>query len=167
MWAIARVKKNEINVFKEKLSLKFENKIQFYVPKISCHKYIKNKLKKFEKDILEGYIFCHHSEFSKSSIVNQIKFVTGLKYFLSGYIENQNEIKNFIINCKSYENENGYIKPVFFKDLITKKAKFISGPLTNVIFEIISREKKRLKVLIGNIETTISDNKSYLYSSIN
>ena len=67
----------------------------------------------------------------------------GLKYFLSGYIENSNEIKKFIINCKSYENESGYIKPVFFKDLITKKAKFISGPLTNVIFEIISREKKK------------------------
>ncbi len=167
MWAIARVKKNEINVFKEKLSLEFENKIQFYVPKISCHKYIKNKLKKFEKNILEGYIFCHHNEFSKTSIIDQIKFVKGLKYFLSGYIENQNEIKKFIINCKSYENESGYIKPVFFKDLITKKAKFISGPLTNVIFEIISREKKKLKVLIGNIETTISDNKSYLYSSIN
>ena len=50
--------------------------------------------------------------------------------------------------------------------MITKKAEFISGPFSNMIFEIIERQKNKLKILVGNIVTTISDNKNYLYRPI-
>ena len=47
-----------------------------------------------------------------------------------------------------------------------KKAIFISGPFINMIFEILERQKNKLKILVGNIVTTISDNKNYLYRPI-
>ena len=47
-----------------------------------------------------------------------------------------------------------------------KKAKFISGPLTNMFFEIIEVQKKKIKILIGNTVTTISNNSNYLYQPL-
>ena len=35
-----------------------------------------------------------------------------------------------------------------------------------MVFEILERKKNKLKILIGNIVTTISDNKNYLYRPI-
>ena len=54
----------------------------------------------------------------------------------------------------------------FFKTILTKKAKFISGPFTNMVFEILERQKNKLKILIGDIVTTISDKKNYLYRPV-
>ena len=54
----------------------------------------------------------------------------------------------------------------FFKIMITKKAKFLSGPFTSMIFEILERQKNKLKILVGNIVTTISDKKNYLYRPV-
>ena len=85
---------------------------------------------------------------------------------MAGYRENQDEIIKFIEFCKSFENKDGYIMPAFFKTMIAKKAKFISGPFTNMIFEILERQKNKLKILMGNIVTTISDKKNYLYYPI-
>ena len=73
---------------------------------------------------------------------------------------------SFINYCKSFENEDGYITAAFFKKIITKNAKFVSGPFTNMMFEIIEKQKNKFKVLIGNIVTTISDKKNYLYLPI-
>ena len=56
--------------------------------------------------------------------------------------------------------------PLFFKNIIRHKGKFITGPFTNIMFEIIERQKNKLKILIGNIVTTISDNKNYLYRPV-
>ena len=50
--------------------------------------------------------------------------------------------------------------------MISKKAKFISGPFTNMIFEILEKQKNKLKILIGNIETTIPNKTNYLYRPI-
>ena len=47
------------------------------------------------------------------------------------------------------------------------KAKFISGPLTKMIFNIIEDEGKKLKILLNNINVTIPKNSSnLLYSYI-
>lgn len=165
MWTIAKVKNSETNIFKEKLISRFGKNMEFYIPRICCQRYVKNKLIKFERNILENYVFCYHDEFVKPKTLLQIQFISGLQYFLTGHIESQNEIKNFINACKSNENDEGYIKPIFFKELISKKAQFISGPFTNAIFEIISREKNKLKILLGNTITTISD-KKFLYRSV-
>ena len=151
---------------KKKLTSQFGESLKFYIPKICCQRYVKNKLKKFEKNILKIIFFCHHEDFCKTKTLSQIKFVKGLQYFLSGHIESQDEIKNFIKTCKTNENDEGFIKPIFFKELVSGKAQFISGPFTNTIFEIISREKNKLKILLGNTITTISDNKNYLYRTV-
>ena len=115
MWTVAKVKCSEINVFKEKLTSQFGESLKFYIPKICCQRYVKNKLKKFEKNILKNYNFYHHEDFCKTKTLSQIKFVKGLQYFLSGHIKAKMS-KNFIKTCKTNENDEGFIKPIFLKN---------------------------------------------------
>ena len=95
-----------------------------------------------------------------------MKFVKGLSFFLNGYNLNQKEIVDFINYCKSFENSEGFIKALFFKRLITKKAKFISGPFTNMFFDIIEKQKNKLRIMVGNIVTIVPYNKNYLYRPV-
>ena len=166
MWIVAKIKNKELDIFKDNLIQKFDKNIKFYYPKIKYHRYFGNKIKKFEKRMLENYIFCYHKEFSKVSSINKARFLKGLEYFLVGHNQSQNEITKFIEHCKAFEDNEGYLTPVFFKTMIANKAKFISGPFTNMIFEILERQKNKLKILVGNIVTTISDKKNYLYCPV-
>ena len=101
-----------------------------------------------------------------SNFLNSLRFIKGLEYFLKGYETSQIEILQFINYCKGFENEKGFLKQTFFKKQITNKGKFISGPFSNMIFEILEKQKNKLKILVGNIVTTISDNKDYIYRPI-
>ena len=166
MWIVAKVKLKNLNIFKKEIFEKIGEDIKYYQPKLEYHKSFGDKLKRFEKNILENYIFCHHAKFKKSNYVSEIRFLRGLEYFLEGYIQNQNQILKFIEYCKSYENEKGFLTQSFFKNMVIKKAKFISGPFTNIIFEILEKQKNKLKILIGDIVTTISSKKNYLYHPI-
>lgn len=166
MWIVAKIKTQEINIFKEKLVEKFGKEVKFYSPKITYSKHFNNRIKKFDKLILENYIFCHHRKFDELNTIREIQFIDGLQYVLGGYIQSQREIKKFIEHCKSFEDKDGYIVAAFFKTIIKNKAQFMSGPFTNVMFEIIERQKNKLKILIGGIVTTISDKKNYLYRPI-
>jgi len=166
MWIVAKVNIKKINTFRKNLSEKIGSDIKFYQPKLEYHKHYGDKVKKFEKYILENYIFCFHKNFKKNYSINQIRFLKGLEYFLDGHIQNQNQIAKFIDYCKSFEDEKGYLTQSFFKRLLSKKAKFISGPFTNMVFEIVEKQKKGLKILVGNIVTTISDKNNYLYRPV-
>ena len=166
MWVVAKIKIKNLNAFKKDLVKKVGNDIEFYHPKIEYHRYFGDKIKRFEKLILENYIFCYHERFQKSSFVNQVKFLKGLEYFLHGYNLNQNNIIKFIKYCKSFENEKGYLTQSFFKAIISKKAQFISGPFTNMIFEILEKQKNKLKILVSNIVMTIPNSTNYLYRPI-
>ena len=166
MWVVAKIKIKNLNTFKKDLTEKIGNDIKFYHPKIEYHKYFGDKVKRFEKLILENYIFCCHEKLKKSRYVSELKFLKGLEYFLEGYNQNQNNIIKFIEHCKAFENGKGYLTQSFFKAIITKKAKFISGPFTNMIFEVIEKQKNKLKIIVGNVVTTISDNSKYLYRPI-
>ena len=166
MWIVAKIKIKNLNVFKKDLVKKVGSNIEFYQPKIEYHRYFGDKIKRFEKFILENYIFCYHERFQKSSFVNQVKFIKGLEYFLHGYNLNQNNIIKFIKYCKSFENEKGYLTQSFFKTIIAKKAQFISGPFTNMIFEILEKQKNKLKILVSNIVMTIPNSTNYLYRPI-
>ena len=166
MWVVAKVKIKNLNLFKKNLAEKIGDDVKFYHPKFEYHKYFGDKVKKFEKLVLENYIFCYHEKFKKSHHINEVKFLRGLIYFLEGHNQNQNQILKFIKHCKSFEDEKGYLTQSFFKTIITKKAKFISGPFTNLIFEILEKHKNKLKILIGNIVTTIPDKTKYLYRPI-
>jgi len=166
MWVVAKIKKKELNFFKKDLINKVGKDIQFYCPKIEYYKYFSNKVKREEKFILENYIFCYHEKFKKSNYINKVKFLRGLEYFLEGYNQNQNQISKFIEYCKSFEDEKGYLTQSFFKTLVMKKAKFVSGPFTNIIFEILEKQKNKLKILLGDIVTTIPNTTNYLYRPI-
>jgi len=166
MWIVAKIKMKNINIFKKDIIDKVDSNIQFYNPKIEYDKYHGSKLKKQEKFILENYVFCYHENFKKSNFDQNIKYLKGLEYFLEGCTQNQKDILKFIKYCKTFENEKGYITQSFFKTIISKKAKFISGPFTNMIFEIIEKQKNKLKILVGNIVTTIPNKTKYLYRPI-
>ena len=166
MWVVAKIKRKELNLLKKELKDKIGSEMEFYDPKIQYHQNIKNKSKKIEKYILENYIFCFHEKLKENKIINKIRFLRGLDYFLGGYHQNQKEILKFIKYCKSFENKNGYLLESFFKTIISKKAQFMSGPFTNTVFEIIEKQKNKLKILIGNFVTTVPDNKNYLYRSV-
>jgi hypothetical protein len=166
MWVVAKININNLNIFKKNITEKIGKDIKFYQPKFEYHKYFGNKVKKYEKYILDNYIFCYHEKFNKSYFINGIKFLKGLKYFLDGHDQNQNQIINFIEYCKSFENEKGNLTQSFFKAMIGKKAKFLSGPFTNMVFKIIEKQKNKLKIIVGDVVTTISDKNNYLYRPI-
>ena len=95
-----------------------------------------------------------------------VKSLKGLKYCLADSINNQSEIINFIDYCKKNQDFDGYLKQSFFEFSNIKKGVFVSGPLTNMIFSIIENQKSKLKILIGNVTTTISKNSNYLFRPI-
>ena len=166
MWIVAKIKKKEIEIFKKDLTKKSNSNVKFYCPKIEYQQYYKKKIKRFEKLVLEDYIFCYNENFNDLLFVNKLKFVKGLEYFLSGYHQSQQEILEFVKYCKCSENSKGYLTQFFFKTITTKKAKFISGPFANMMFEIINKQKNKLKIIVGNIVTTVSDNSNYLYRPV-
>ena len=166
MWTVAKIKKSEIATFKKELVKKIGKDVQFYCPKIEYNKYFRNKVQRLEKFALENYIFCHHENFNKLFLVNKLRFTRGLEYFLDGYCQNQKEIVKFIKYCKSFETKDGYLVSAFFKEIIKKKAIFICGPFTDMIFEILERQKNKLKILVGNIVTTVSDDGNHLYRPV-
>ena len=168
MWVVVKIKINNLNTFKKNISEKIGVDIKFYQPKLEYYKYFGSKIKKYEKFVLENYIFCYHQKFNKSNFLNGIRFLKGLEYFLHGHNQNQsqNQIIKFIEYCKSYENDKGYLTQSFFKAMINKKAKFLSGPFVNMAFEIIEKQKNKLKILVGNVVTTVSDKNNYIYRPI-
>ena len=167
MWMVAKIKTNQANIFKSNLKVKFQD-TNFYEPKIKLKKLNRNKYIKYEKSVMENYIFCYNKKFSEAIILNNIMYIKGLKYFLNGCKTNQQDINKFISNCKANESESGYLKSSFFKSLVSinTKAKFVSGPFTNMFFEIIKKRNNKLKVLVGNIVTTINDNSNYIYYTV-
>ena len=137
MWVVAKTKKKELHIFKKELIKRFGSQIKFYIPKIQYQIFTNNKLKKIDKFILENYVFCYHENLKQNKIINEIQFLKGLEYFLSGYHQNQKEIIKFINHCKSFENKEGYLTQAFFKTMIMRKAQFVTGPFANMIFEIL------------------------------
>jgi len=166
MWAVIKYKSKEFNILKNNFTKILGETPKFYCPKIKYQKYIRRQLKTCEKLILENYIICYHPKFSDSSAINKLKYSKGLSYFLNGFQKNQKEIIWFINHCKKYENAEGYLKQDFFNYDNFKKCKFLSGPFTNMIFEIISNQSKKLKISIGGLTTIIDKKSNYFYRPV-
>ena len=122
MWTIIKYKSQELQTAKKNLILKFEDKPIFYLPKIKYQKIINKKVKSFEKNILENYMICFHKNFSDANFITRLKNLRGISYFLSGYQNNQNDILNFVNNCKNYEDKDGFLNSKFFDEFIGNKA---------------------------------------------
>lgn len=167
MWIVAKYKPKEFKILKQSFLKILGEMPEFYNPKIKYEKYIQNKLKVFEKNILDNYIICKHNKFKDHKLVNLLKSSRGLIYFLNGFEFNQKELDNFIKFCKLNEDSNGFLTQGFFKASKSTKAKFISGPFTQMIFDIAEEKGKKLKILLNNMNITISKNsKKLLYSYI-
>jgi len=156
MWVIAKIKKNNLNLFVSGLK-KIDNNIKIYYPKV----FYKNKY----KNILENYIFCYHTKF-KGNIHKHFNYIRGLIYFLDNNEKNQTDIIQFINCCRKHENKKGFLQSSFFKEDINKTGKFLNGPFANYLFEVALKEKNKLKILLGNFNLTVSDNNNILYQTI-
>jgi len=165
MWAVAKIKTKEINIFKKSLIEKTGKDVQFYYPKILFKKFSGSKHFEREKPIVEDYIFCFHPIFSCKKMMNNLRHLKGLNYFLNCCSLDQKNIHDFIKHCKKFENERGYLLPSFFNSILKDKGQFVSGPFKNLIFNILEKHKKILKIQIGNFTTIVSKN-NYLYKPI-
>ncbi len=165
MWTIIKFDKKNLENLKKDLKDKLGDEISFYSPKLLVQKYKNNKLINKEFNLLGNYIFCFHKKFERSSIIDQLKFIKGLKYFLIGFVRTQKEITEFIKKCQESENKDGYLSENFLELNLSSEYKFSSGPFTDMIFKVIDLQKKKISILIGNIKTTINK-KDFLYSPI-
>lgn len=166
MWIIAKYKSNELNILKNRFKEILGNEPEYFSPKIKYNKIIKQKFKTFQKSILEGYLICFHSKFNSKDVLNNLKYTRGITYILDGFKNNQKEIFEFVNKCKNFEDENGFIKQEFFSNKNFTRAKFVSGPFTNIVFDILSRHSDKIEILIGKYKTSISKESDYLYRPI-
>ena len=166
MWIIAKYKLSEFSLLKKNFSEVLGESPRFYIPKIKYQKLVKNKIRTFEKPILEGYLICFHKKFADYKILLKLKYAKGLSYILDGFKENQKEISFFVNHCKNFEDDNGYLSQGFFDKSDFTKGKFISGPFTDLVFDIISRQGNKLKVLIGNLKTSINKESGNFYRPV-
>ena len=164
MWTIIKIEKRKFNLFKSEMIKKLGNECKFYAPKIKVSTVRKNR--KIEKNffLLGDYIFCHHEKFNQQNLINQLKSIIGLKYFINNFFSSQNEIKLFIDKCKGMESGDGFITESLFNLYINKNYKFISGALSGNLFKIIELNKTKVSILIGNIKAKLDRKKSYLFN---
>ena len=165
MWTILKFDKKRLGQLKKDFSQKLGKDFQIYSPKLILQKYTKNKLIKKEYELLGDYLFCFHKDFKSPNTMNKLRFCRGLKYFLSGFLQEQNEIQLFVTKCKSMENENGYLTQNFYKLELDKDYKFTTGPFAEKIFKIISFQKRNIGILMGNLKTTI-DKQKFLFNPV-
>lgn len=165
MWTIIKFDKNKINFLKSQLSLKIGSECKIYCPKILIENFKNNKLIKSEINLLGDYLFCFNKRFNERNIINQLNYTKGVKYFLDGFSTSQNEIEEFITKCKNLENSSGHIIHSFFETKINKFYKFSSGPFAQKIFKILSIQRNKIKILMGNISTTV-DKRKYSLSPL-
>jgi len=165
MWAVLKFEKKNLSFLKKDFFTKLGSEVKFYMPKLKLQKYIKNKIYLKESFLLGNYLLCFHRDFSNKNIINSLKYCKGVDYFLTNFLNSQNEIEEFIKKCKQHEDEKGYLKQTFFELKKGKKYEFISGPFTNMIFNVLNENKFRYRVIIGKFNATVS-NKDYLFRPV-
>ena len=162
MWAIIKFDKKNFEFLKKNFKKKLGEDIKIYAPKISFQKYKKNRMIVKEFNLLGDYLFCFHDKFKNPQIINSLKFTRGIKYFLNGFINSQEEINKFIKKCKDSEDQNGHLTQDFFELYTNSNYEFTSGPFTEKIFRIIDLQKNKINILLGNIKIKIN-RKDFLF----
>ena len=164
MWTVLKIDNKNLSILKNDFTKKLGEDVKFYIPKIKLKKFIKKKIHIKEINLLGDYLLCFHKNFSKESVLTSLKYCKGLKYFLTDFLNSQNDIEKFINKCQENEDESGFIKSTFFEYKINKKLEFISGPFTNMIFNIIEDNKLSIKGIIGNYKVTVSKDQNLFRS---
>ncbi len=165
MWTIIKFNKKKLEFLKKDLSNKLDKNLEIYIPQVVIQKYNKNKLIKKEFNLLGDYLFCFHKKFNDFREIEKLKFCRGLKYFLDGFMQSQNDIEKFVGICKKIENKNGYLSENFYQLKLNKMYKFSTGPFAQEVFKIISFQKKNINIIMGNLKTTIKRQK-FLFNPV-
>ena len=165
MWKVLKFDQKSLGLLKEDLKKKLGQDFKIYIPKLRIQKFKNNKLINKEINLLGDYLFCFHKNFEYESTLNSLRFVRGLKYFLGGLSGSQNDIEKFIKKCKDSEGQEGFLSRNFFDLDLDRNYKFSSGPFADKIFKIINFQRNRIKVLMGNIKTTIKK-KEFLFTPV-
>mgnify|MGYP001215019673 CR=1 FL=1 len=165
MWAIIKYDKKNFHNLIQDFKKRIGNDFIIYRPKMQIKKFKNNKLISKPVDILGDYIFCFHKSFEKKTLVQNLKFCRGLKYFLNGFEEFQKDITSFINKCKNLEDRNGFITHSLFEIDLKTNYKFLSGPFAEKIFKIVKFKENKINILIGNLKTTVNK-KDFLYSPV-
>jgi len=158
MWTIVKFKKKELNIFLKILKKKLSGNIEYYLPKA---KKTERKNSKFiEKTfyILNDYAFIYHKNFSNPKTINYLNNSKGVIYFLSNYLYCQNEIVKFINHCKNNEDDKGFINKSLNEIIKEKYYKFKSGPFESMIFQLLEKRKKELKIKLGKFDNLLIKN---------
>ena len=165
MWAIIKFDKKKLAILKEDISNKLGNNYEIYIPRIRFQIYKKNKLTNKNLNLLGDYLFFSCEKLDCNNFLNFLRFTRGIKYILNGFLDSQKEITSFVTKCKSAENLDGFLSKTFINLEINKKYKFSSGPFSQKIFQIINLQKNYIKILMGDINTTIKK-KQFLFSTL-
>ena len=163
MWAILKINNNKYKMLTKSLNAELKSKAIFYFPKVIIQKIKLNKKKSTQCSVLGNYIFCYHDSFENPKNIEKLKFTHGLKYFLKDYNNYQKDITEFINYCKNNENTEGFLNSKFFFENTSARGKFLNGPFSNMFFDIIEKEKQKLKIIVGNINVSLSKNSKYSY----
>ena len=166
MWLVAKFKKNELSIFKENLKIRLKSDLTFYQPKFLKETFKNNKKNVKEIPLIGNYIFVFNSNFSQKNVINFLSSTKGLEYFLDGSFLGQSQIDKFITLCKSFEDKKGHVQPNFFKNFLNYKARFLSGPFANKVFEVIEKKENYIKIILNNFEIKLSDKSKYLYRPV-
>jgi len=166
MWLVAKFKKNELTILKNNLKEKLKSNLIFYQPKFLKETFKNDKKILREIPLIGNYVFVFHSNFSQKNFINFLSSTRGLEYFLERSILSQKQISEFVTLCKSFEDNGGNIKPNFFKNLLNYKAKFLSGPFVNKIFEVIEKKENHMRIILNDFEMKLSDKAKYLYRPV-
>ena len=152
MWIIIKVKKfSEINFIKKSLSNLCGSEVKLCHPKIQ--RSISQNFKKFYKEsfLLDKYVLIYHNRFSDSNILGKLNYTRNIDYCLSGFKSCQKNIIDFVKNCEKYQDELGFVSSEFFKLEQGKNIKFSKGPFINFVSKIVEIQKKKLKLLVGDL----------------
>ena len=166
MWAVIKYKKDQYNILSKTFKEKLGDVTKFYNPKLIYYKIFKNKKKRVESNLLGDYAFCYFEGFKDKKTFHKISNTKGLVYILKGYNCYQNQIIKFINLCKKNEDQNGGIKQSFFLDSNFNKIKFLNGPFSNLIFDVIEKKKNKIRLSLGGIKTTINMDSDNLFSPV-
>ena len=165
MWIIIKFKPNQFNTLKQEFKKKLKIEPKFFSPQLKHEKIKRNKLIPHTSLLLGDYFFCFHPQFNDENFLQNINYLKGLKFFLKGFKNYQKDILSFINRCKKHEDKNGFIKQTFFNLISIKKIKFLSGPFTNIIFQIVKRKKEIMEVSDGKINISFSTER-YLFEAV-
>ncbi len=165
MWIVLRYKKKDLGVLVSELKRRFDNNLEIYNPKFKTKFKIRNKIIINELSLLDDYLFCYHINFNNPNSINVLKFIKGVKGFITGYESSQKDIKEFIYRCRKSENGNGYLTNKFYDFYENSKFRFGSGAFSNFIFKIIDLQKNKMNILIGNLKISTKKEK-FIFKSI-